>query len=70
VLALAGPLRVAAHVGFDGADLCPEAKPPERFGGSIRLDKACRPEVLLGLVHRALPAAPSAASKCATTRRS
>ena len=27
VLALAGPLREAAHVGFDGADLCPEAKP-------------------------------------------
>ena len=47
VLALAGPLREAAHVGFEGADLCPEAKPAERFGGSIPLDKACRPEVLL-----------------------
>ena len=47
VLALAGPLREAAHVGFDGADLCSEAKPAQRFGGSIPLDKACRPEVLL-----------------------
>ena len=47
VLAVAGPLREARHVGFDGADLCPEAKPAQRFGGSIPLDKACRPEVLL-----------------------
>src|ERR671930_139311 len=47
VLALAGPLRGAAHVGFGGADVCTGAKPPERFGGSIPLDKACRPEVLL-----------------------
>jgi sulfite oxidase len=47
VLALAGPLREAAHVGFDGADLSPEAQPPQRFGGSIPLDKAYRPEVLL-----------------------
>jgi sulfite oxidase len=47
VLAVAGPLREAAHVCFDGADLCPEAQPAQRFGGSIPLDKACRPEVLL-----------------------
>ena len=47
VLARAGPLREAAHVGFEGADLCPEAKPAQRFGSSIPLDKACRPEVLL-----------------------
>jgi sulfite oxidase len=47
VLALAGPGREAAHVGFDGADLCPEATPAQRFGGSIPLDKARRPEVLL-----------------------
>ncbi|MDQ6816097.1 MAG: sulfite oxidase [Actinomycetota bacterium] len=47
VLALAGPLCEAAHVGFGGADLCPAAKPAQRFGGSIPLDKACRPEVLL-----------------------
>jgi sulfite oxidase len=47
VLALAGPLRDARHVGFEGADVCSQPNPPERFGGSIPLDKACRPEVLL-----------------------
>jgi sulfite oxidase len=47
VLALAGSLPEAAHVGFEGADTCLEAQPAQRFGGSIRLDKACRPEVLL-----------------------
>jgi sulfite oxidase len=47
VLALAGPLPDAAHVGFEGADLCAEAHAPERFGGSIPLEKACRSEVLL-----------------------
>jgi sulfite oxidase len=47
VLALAGPLCDAAHVGFEGADLSAEAKPAQHFGGSIPLEKACRPEVLL-----------------------
>lgn len=47
VLALAGPLPGASDVGFEGADLSPEAKPSQRFGGSIPLDKASRPEVLL-----------------------
>jgi sulfite oxidase len=47
VLALAGPRREAAYVGFEGADLCPEAQPAQRFGGSIPLEKACRAEVLL-----------------------
>jgi sulfite oxidase len=47
VLALAGPGRGAAHVGFDGADLCSDAQPVQRFGGSIPLGKACREEVLL-----------------------
>src|SRR3954451_8035779 len=46
VLALAGPLPAAAHVGFEGADLCPEAQPARRLGGSIRLDRACPPGVL------------------------
>src|ERR671923_1222234 len=35
VLAVASPLRDAAHVGFEGADLCSQPKPPERFGGSV-----------------------------------
>jgi sulfite oxidase len=47
VLALAGPRREAAYVGFEGADLCAEAQPAQRFGGSIPLEKACRAEVLL-----------------------
>ncbi len=57
VLALAGPRRGAAHVGFEGVDLCPETPADERFGGSIPLGKACRPEVLLawGMNGEALP---------------
>ena len=47
VLALAGVAPGAAHVGFEGAELCAEVDPPERFGASIPLDKAQRPEVLL-----------------------
>jgi sulfite oxidase len=47
VLALAGLNPEGAHVGFVGADVCREAEPVQRFGGSIPLDKACRPEVLL-----------------------
>src|SRR3981081_3860356 len=58
VLALAGPLREAAHVGFDGADLCPEARPAQRFGGSIPLDKAGRREVLLAWAMNGEPLAP------------
>jgi sulfite oxidase len=58
VLALAGPLPQAAHVGFEGADLCPGAKPAQRFGGSIPLDKACRPEVLLAWAMNGEPLAP------------
>jgi sulfite oxidase len=58
VLALAGPLREAAHVGFDGADISQEAKPVQRFGGSIPLDKACRPEVLLAWAMNGEPLPP------------
>jgi sulfite oxidase len=58
VLALAHPLTGAEHVAFEGADLCPEATPAERFGGSIPLDKACRPEVLLAWAMNGEPLAP------------
>jgi sulfite oxidase len=58
VLALAGPLREAAHVGFEGADLCPQPHFAERFGGSIPLDKACRPEVLLAWTMNGEPLPP------------
>jgi sulfite oxidase len=58
VVALAGPRADATHVGFDGADWCPEATPPQRFGGSIPLAKACRPEVLLAWAMNGEPLAP------------
>jgi sulfite oxidase len=58
VLGLARPLRGAEHVGFAGADLCPEAQPAQVFGGSIPLDKACRPEVLLAWSMNGEPLAP------------
>ena len=56
VLALAGPLRDAAEVGFEGADESTETRPVQRFGGSIPLDKASRSEVLLawGMNHEPL----------------
>jgi sulfite oxidase len=47
VLALAGLSSGAVHVGFAGADISEDAEPAQRFGGSIPLDKARRPEVLL-----------------------
>src|ERR1700733_1302643 len=58
VLGLAGPLDDASDVGFEGADLCPEAKPAQRFGGSIPLDKARRSEVLLAWAMNDEPLAP------------
>jgi sulfite oxidase len=58
VLALARPLREATHAGFEGADLCSQPRPPERFGGSIPLDKARRPEVLLAWGMNGEPLAP------------
>ena|SRR5947209_18839 len=57
VLALAGPLAEGAHVAFVGADACPGADPVQPFAGSIPLDKARRPEVLLawGMNGQPLP---------------
>src|SRR5450755_763078 len=53
VLALAGPH--GGHVGFEGADVSPEAKPAQPFGGSIPLEKARRPEVLLAWAMNGKP---------------
>jgi sulfite oxidase len=58
VLALAGPLTLASDVGFEGADECREARPVQRFGGSIPLDKARRSEVLLAWAMNGEPLAP------------
>lgn len=58
VLEAAGPLPAAAHVGMEGADDCPEAEPSQRFGGSVPLDKALRPEVLLAFEMNGAPLPP------------
>ena len=58
VLELAGPTGEAAHVGFVGADMCSEATPAQVFGGSIPLDKAQRPEVLLAWAMNGAPLPP------------
>ncbi len=58
VLAAAGPLSAAAHVGMAGAEHCAEAKPPQRFGGSVPLEKALRPEVLLAFEMNGAPLTP------------
>ncbi len=58
VLAVAGPLRDASDVGFEGADVSSEVIPVERFGGSIPLDKARRSEVLLAWAMNHEPLAP------------
>ena len=58
VLALANPLPEAAHVGFAGVDVAPEATPPQRFGGSIPLEKARRPEVLFAWAMNGEPLPP------------
>ena len=58
VLALAAPRPGAAHVGFEGADVSTEVEPHERFGGSIPLAKARRPEVLLAWAMNGAPLPP------------
>lgn len=58
VLALADPQREAQHVGFVGADVSLEATPTQRFGGSVPLEKAFRPEVLLAWAMNGQPLPP------------
>lgn len=58
VLAAAGVRAQARHVAFLGADISPEAEPPQPFGGSIGMGKARAGEVLLawGMNGESLPA--------------
>jgi sulfite oxidase len=58
VLRAAGIRPGAAHIELIGAETCPEATPPQRFGGSIPLTKALGGEVLLAwtMNRRPLPA--------------
>ena len=58
VLALARPLPEARHVGLVGADTSAEAQPVQRFAGSIPLQKATRPEVLLAWAMNGEPLPP------------
>jgi sulfite oxidase len=58
VLAAARPTAEATEVGFEGADLSTEPGHPERFGGSIPLDKAVRSEVLLAWEMNGEPLPP------------
>jgi sulfite oxidase len=58
VLAAAGLRPQAAHVGFAGGDHCEEAEPPQRFGGSVPLEKALAAEVLLVYAMGGEPLAP------------
>jgi sulfite oxidase len=58
VLALARPRATASDVGFEGADVSLEARPAQRFGGSVPLDKASRPEVLLAWAMNGEPLPP------------
>ncbi len=47
VLAAAGMGETLAHVAFEGAEICEQADPPQRFGASIPARKALAGEVLL-----------------------
>jgi sulfite oxidase len=58
VLTAARPTHPASEVGFEGADLSTEPGRPERFGGSIPLDKARRSEVLLAWEMNGQPLLP------------
>ncbi|HEV7642017.1 MAG TPA: sulfite oxidase [Gaiellaceae bacterium] len=58
VIAAAGPRPQARHVAFVGAERAEEAEPPQRFGGSVPLEKALRPEVLLAWEMNGEPLPP------------
>ncbi len=62
VLAEAGLQADAVHIAFTGADLSPQAHPPQPFGASIPAAKAGSGEVLLAwaMNGQALPAAHGA----------
>lgn len=59
VLAAAGLKPQAGHIAFLGADTAKEAKPPQRFGGSIPARKALTGEVLLAWEMNGEPLAPA-----------
>lgn len=62
VLAACAPQQAAGYVAFEAPDVSQLADPPQRYGGSITLDKAMSAEVLLawGMNDRPLVAAHGA----------
>lgn len=55
VLAAAGTVPGAAHVAFAGPDIADSAEPPQPYGGSVPLPKACAGEVLLAWAMNGRP---------------
>jgi sulfite oxidase len=55
VLAAAGPRPGAAHVAFTAPDVAPSLKPPQPYGSSIPMVKACAGEVLLAWAMNGQP---------------
>ena len=55
VLAEAGPGDGAAHVAFTAPDVSPSVVPPQPYGSSIPLTKACSGEVLLAWGMNGVP---------------
>jgi sulfite oxidase len=58
VLAVAEPVPGAAHVAFAAPDVADGAKPPQPYGSSIPLRKACAGEVLLAWAMNGRPLPP------------
>jgi sulfite oxidase len=55
VLAAAGPRPGAAHVAFLAPDVAPSLQPPQPYGSSIPMVKACAGEVLLAWAMNGQP---------------
>jgi sulfite oxidase len=58
VIAAAGPRPEARHAAFVGAERAEDAKPLQLFGGSVPLEKAMRPEVVLAWEMNGEPLPP------------
>jgi sulfite oxidase len=58
VVAAAGPRPEARHAAFVGAERAEDAKPLQLFGGSVPLEKAMRPEVVLAWEMNGEPLPP------------
>ena len=57
------PTSADGHVAFEACDVSQDARPPQPYGGSIPLDKARAPEVLLAWAMNGEPLTPSTARR-------